>query len=119
MNTPPPHLRADRLWRELAKAQDTAMQRDPLPAPRVPGRARLRKRPIGVALMALGGGGGVDHVASASRAAAHEHQHEHAARRGRSPAGRRRAQRSAAALLRRVQLDVPRRRERADAPAGR
>ncbi len=54
MNTPPPHLRADRLWRQLANAQDTAMQRDPLPAPRVPGRARLRKRPVGVALVALG-----------------------------------------------------------------
>ena len=50
----PPHLRADRLWRQLAKAQDAALQRDPLPAPRVPGRARLRKRPIGVALVALG-----------------------------------------------------------------
>ena len=37
MNTPPPHLLADRLWRELAKAQDTALERDPLPAPRVPG----------------------------------------------------------------------------------
>jgi len=54
MNTPPPHLRADRLWRQLAKAQDTAMERDPLPAPRVPGRSRLRKRPMGVALVALG-----------------------------------------------------------------
>jgi hypothetical protein len=54
MNTPPPHLRADRLWRQLANAQDTAMQRDPLPAPRVPGRSRLRKRPVGVALVALG-----------------------------------------------------------------
>ena len=54
MNTPPPHLRGDRLWRQLAEAQDTAMQRDPLPAPRVPGPARLRKRPIGVALVALG-----------------------------------------------------------------
>ena len=54
MNTPPPHLRGDRLWRQLAKAQDTAMERDPLPAPRVPGRSRLRKRPVGVALVALG-----------------------------------------------------------------
>lgn len=54
MNTPPPHLRADQLWREVAKAQDAALQRDPLPAPRVPGRARLRKRPVGVALVALG-----------------------------------------------------------------
>ncbi len=54
MNTPPPHLRADRLWRQLAKAQDTAMEREPLPAPRVSGRSRLRKRPVGVALMALG-----------------------------------------------------------------
>jgi ferric-dicitrate binding protein FerR (iron transport regulator) len=54
MNTPPPHLRADRLWRQLANAQDTAMQRDPLPAPRVPGRSRLRKRPVGIALLALG-----------------------------------------------------------------
>ena len=54
MNTPPPHLRADRLWRQLANAQDTAMQRDPLPAPRVPGRSRLRKRPVGIALVALG-----------------------------------------------------------------
>ena len=54
MNTPPPHLRADRLWRELAKAQDATLQRDPLPAPRIPDRARLRKRPIGVALLALG-----------------------------------------------------------------
>ncbi len=54
MKTPPPHLRADRLWRELAQAQDAAMQREPLPAPRVSGRPRLRKRPIGVALLALG-----------------------------------------------------------------
>jgi hypothetical protein len=54
MKTPPPHLRADRLWRRLAQAQDEALQREPLPAPRVPGRARLRKRPIGIALVALG-----------------------------------------------------------------
>ncbi len=53
MKTPPPHLRADRLWRQLAQAQDAALQREPLPAPRVPGRARLRKRPIGIALVAL------------------------------------------------------------------
>ncbi len=119
MNTPPPHLRADRLWRQLAKAQDAAMEREPLPAPRVPGRARLRKRPIGLALMALGAAAALVTLLAHRAPPRTSISTSTSAGRGRPPAGRRRAQRSAAALLRRVQPDVPLRVERADAPAGR
>ena len=50
----PRHLRADRLWRRLADAQDAALQRDAPPAPRVIGRRPLRWRSIGAAALALG-----------------------------------------------------------------
>ena len=47
--TPPPLLRADRLWRSLAQAQDAALQRDPPPAPRTRARRRWHVRPMAAA----------------------------------------------------------------------
>jgi hypothetical protein len=53
--TPPPLLRADRLWRSLAQAQDAALQRDPPPAPSVAARRRWSVRPLAAAsLFTLG-----------------------------------------------------------------
>jgi len=53
--TPPPLLRADRLWRQLARAQDAALERDAPPAPVVTARRRLRVRPlVAASLLTLG-----------------------------------------------------------------
>ena len=52
--TPPPLLRADRLWRRLAQAQDAALEREAPPVPQVAARRRLRPRPVVAAVLALG-----------------------------------------------------------------
>jgi len=54
--TPPPLLRADRLWRRLAQAQDAALEREEPPAPRIAARRRLRlrTRPMLAGLVTLG-----------------------------------------------------------------
>ncbi|HET6150251.1 MAG TPA: tetratricopeptide repeat protein [Polyangia bacterium] len=52
--TPPPLLRADRLWRRLAQAQDATLERELPPAPQVRALRRLRPRPVAAAILTLG-----------------------------------------------------------------